>query len=380
MAIQKDLSMDLPVIDLDLFLTGVRDSQEVINECKKAADALITYGALLLRDSRVSEEDNSRFLDLLEDYFAQPAEELKKDERPELSYQVGVTLENTEKPKCAVDEPCLRIIERLDPTERPLDISAHSPDPKCRFFWKMTEKPPYETQFPGLSAPNVIPQAEELRERWPPIMEQWGKSMKNAVAILAEMTAIGLGLPAETFRDAGRYGPHILAPTASDLVKYGKKDTILAGFHSDLNFLTIHGRSRYPGLHIWARNTGKRIPVKIPPGNYLLVQAGKQLEHLTGGLIKAGFHEVVVNGRTLEVIQTRKNLFPDRPIIRISSTFFWHLSSDYDLVPIPELAARAEVIRKEQKKLSADDEETVYAPMKVGQQVQNELKHIDLMA
>ena len=78
--------------------------------------------------------------------------------------------------------------------------------------------------------------------------------------------------------------------------------TILAGFHSDLNFLTIHGRSRYPGLHIWARNTGKRIPVKFPPtGQYLLVQAGKQIEHITGGLVKAGYHEVVVNSSTIEV-------------------------------------------------------------------------------
>lgn len=115
------------------------------------------------------------------------------------------------------------------------------------------------------------------------------------------MVSIGLGLPSETFRDAGKYGPHILAPTASDLVKYGQKDQILAGFHTDLNFLTIHGKSRYPGLHIWARNTGKRIPVKLPEGSYLLVQAGKQLEHITGGLIKAGYHEVVVNDKTIEV-------------------------------------------------------------------------------
>ncbi len=98
------------------------------------------------------------------------------------------------------------------------------------------------------------------------------------------------------------HSPHLLAPTASDLVKYSAKDTILAGFHTDLNFLTIHGRSRYPGLNIWARNTGKRIPVRFPPtGRYLLVQAGKQLEHHTGGLIKAGYHEVVVNDATLEV-------------------------------------------------------------------------------
>jgi isopenicillin N synthase-like dioxygenase len=99
--------------------------------------------------------------------------------------------------------------------------------------------------------------------------------------------------------------PHLLGPTASDLVRYGQRDTILAGFHTDLNCLTIHGRSRYPGLNIWARNTGKRIPVRFPPtGRYLLVQAGKQVEHLTGGLIKAGFHEVVVNEATLQVIHT----------------------------------------------------------------------------
>ncbi|KAG6901815.1 hypothetical protein C0995_007614 [Termitomyces sp. Mi166 len=355
--------MDLPVIDLDLFLSGPRDSD-------KAADALITYGALVLHDSRVSEADNSTFLDLLEDYFAQPIKELEKDERPELSYQVGVTLENTEKPKCAVDEPCLRIIAKLDPAERPLDITAHAPDPKCRFFWRMGEQAPYETQFPALNASNVVPQSEKLRERWTPIMQLWGNSMKSAVANLAEMIALGLGLPSKTFRDAGRYGPHLLAPTASDLVRYGKKDTILAGFHTDLNFLTIHGRSRYPGLHIWARNTGKRIPVKIPEGNYLLVQAGKQLEHITGGLIKAGFHEVVVNEKTLSTIATRKAQYPDRPLIRISSTFFWHLSSDFDLAPIPELLACAQVIREEQARSGREEECTVYELMKVGHHVQ----------
>ena len=141
---------------------------------------MITYGALLLHDSRVSEDENNTFLDLLEDYFNQSLDDLKKDEKPELSYQVGVTLENTEKPKCAVDEPCLRVIERLAPSERPLDITAHAPDPKCRFFWKMSEKPPYVTQYPGLNAPNVVPQAESLNRRWEPVMETWGNSMKDA--------------------------------------------------------------------------------------------------------------------------------------------------------------------------------------------------------
>ena len=195
------------------------------------------------------------------------------------------------------------------------------------------------------------------------------------------MAAVGLGLPPNTFKDAGRYGPHLLAPTASDLRKYNALNTILAGFHTDLNFLTIHGRSRYPGLHIWARNTGKRIPVKIPQGNYLLVQAGKQLEYITGGLIKAGYHEVVVNERTREVIEQRKQQFPDRPLVRISSTFFWHLSSDFDLSPIPELADKAKEVRAQQFNLGKDEgEEVEYPPLKVGEQVSNELKHIALMA
>jgi hypothetical protein len=177
---KEELSMDLPVIDVDIFLNNPRDSPEVQAECKKAANALITYGALVLHDSRVSEEDNTSFLDILEDYFAQPEEELRKDERPELGYQIGVTLENTEKPKCAVDEPCLKVIERLAPSERPLDIKAHSPDPKCRFFWKMVENPPYETEFPGLNASNIVPDAPIVHDRWAPVMDEWGTTLKNA--------------------------------------------------------------------------------------------------------------------------------------------------------------------------------------------------------
>jgi hypothetical protein len=38
-------------------------------------------------------------------------------------------------------------------------------------------------------------------------------------------------------------------------------------------------------VHIWARNSGKRIAAKVPEG-HLLVQAGKQLEWITGGLVK----------------------------------------------------------------------------------------------
>jgi len=179
MAAALDLPMDLPIIDLDVFLSDPSSSAAQA-ECLKAAEALIAYGALVLRDGRVAEADNACFLDLLEDYFAQPRDAIRADERPELAYQIGVTMEDTERPKCAADEPCLRVIQRLAPDQRPLDISGHSPDPKCRFFWRMVEQPPYETQFPGLNAENVTPATDGIKERWAPVMNLWGSSMKNA--------------------------------------------------------------------------------------------------------------------------------------------------------------------------------------------------------
>lgn len=130
--------------------------------------------------------------------------------------------------------------------------------------------------------------------------------------------------------------------------------TVFAGFHTDLNFLTIHGRSRFPGLHIWARNTGKRITVKLPPG-CLLVQAGKQLEHYTGGFIQAGHHEVVCTRATLDALERRRTdpATAHRPQIRISSTFFWHLSSDETLSPrrFRDETRVSEVVQRERAKI-----------------------------
>lgn len=87
--------------------------------------------------------------------------------------------------------------------------------------------------------------------------------------------------------------------------------------------------------------------------------------------MKAGYHEVVVNDKTVETIERRKTEFPDRPLIRISSTFFWHLSSDFELKPIEALSSRAKALRIEQLNLGRDEGEDVeYPAMKVGQQVQ----------
>ncbi len=50
------------------------------------------------------------------------------------------------------------------------------------------------------------------------------------------------------------------------------------GACADLNFMTIHGRSRFPGLFIWTRD-GKRVLVRVPPG-CLLIQVRSSAELL----------------------------------------------------------------------------------------------------
>lgn len=148
------------------------------------------------------------------------------------------------------------------------------------------------------------------------------------------MAGIGFGLSKDSFTSLMLQGPHLLAPTGSDLSRHGKEGTVFAGYHYDRNFLTIQGRSRFPGLYIWLRN-GQKVEVRAPVG-YLLLQAGKQLEWLTGGDCRAGMHEVVVTKRTLAAIeaasQARKSLW------RVSSAVFGHIASDAILEPLGHFA------------------------------------------
>lgn len=339
----------LAPVELKNFLEDPK-SPAALADCKALAESLRKTSALVIRDPRVSEEDNNTFLDQMERYFGQSHEKKMKDVHPELSYQLGATPELTELPRDHVDK-----IKALSP-----DNAAHlpkGPDPKWRYFWRIGERPK-ETQFPELNAPQVIP---EGFPEWENKMNKWGSLMLNAIRTVAKMLAVGLELQDENaFYDLLTNAPHLLAPTGSDLEKWNQLDTIFAGFHYDLNFLTIHGKSRFPGLYIWLRD-GTKMLVRVPDG-CLLIQAGKQMEWLTGGYITAGFHEVVVSKETLEVYERRKN--EGKSLWRVSSTLFSHVASDKTLKPLEKFAT-PETLQN-------------YPAILAGQQVREELNKIKL--
>ena len=165
------------------------------------------------------------------------------------------------------------------------------------------------------------------------VVDSWGGSMLKAVHTVAEMLEVGLDLQKGSLLNMLKYGNSVLGPTGSDLERYGKH-TVFAGVHYDISFLTIHSKSRFPGLYVWLRN-GEKVRVVVPEGCFLL-QSGKELEYLTGGEIRAGFHEVVYDDLTeKDVEKARKD---KKSLWRVSSTLFSHVRTDAVLEPLGRFA------------------------------------------
>lgn len=327
------LCTQLPVFDLSVFLNAPdKDAPEVQRLCAALAACLQQSSALVVRDPRVDTFDNEGFLDLMERYFAQPLEKKMADVRPELAYQVGATPAGVEKPRCLRDAKLRELVAGMAPEHAPTIPTGA--DVKWRFFWRLEAADrPHSTQFPELNAEPVVPAAFP---EWAQVMDGWGGKMLGAVGTVAEMAARGFGLEADAFTSRMAHAPHLLAPTGSDLSKHSVLGTVFAGFHYDLNFMTIHGRSRYPGLFAWLAD-GRRIAVRIPEG-CLLLQAGKQMEWLTGGAVKAGFHEVVCTEETQAAAQ--QAAAEGRPTWRVSSTVFSQIASDVVLQPLGRFAGQ----------------------------------------
>jgi hypothetical protein len=56
-----------------------------------------------------------------------------------------------------------------------------------------------------------------------------GRNAGSAKGAAAAMAALGFGLPADAFTSRMALGPHLLAPTGSDLQQHGEKGTAVAG-------------------------------------------------------------------------------------------------------------------------------------------------------
>ena len=292
----------LPIIDVR------RPSDR--SSCRELTQALSKYGACYVRHTSVQHKHlNAKFLSMMSRYFAQS--DGVSDARPDTGFQVGVTPPGKEFAR----DHSKYIQENLSPSQQPMSVDVDvRADPKWRFFWRIGTRNP-STLFPETYAEPVVPADFP---QWEQTMQEWGSVLQATLVVVSAMIERGMDLPPTTLTSLLDHAPHLLAPTG-----YKGTDTpaAVAKFHYDFNLLTIHGRATHSGLYIWTRD-GQRLAAKTPAGCFL-VQAGMQLEYLTGGAIRAGFHEVVVNPTTLPP-----------GAWRVSSPFFGHVQSDQLLAPV----------------------------------------------
>lgn len=282
---------------------------------------------------------------MMEKYFYSRGEMLYAgkeidDAKPEFHYQVGVCPKHIE-----IARDHAKKIRQYSAENVPASPIVPSPDAKWRYMWKIGERPAEASD----NFPQVIP--EDFKD-WEFKMNKWGFKLINAVEQVAEMSAIGMGLDKNTFTEKMAGGAHLLAPTGSDLLK-NEPGAVFAGFHYDIAFLTIHGKSRFPGLYVWLRNDQK-LQVKVPNG-CLLLQAGKTFEHITGGHVLAGFHEVIYTDKTKEAKD--QAVLNGKATWRVSSTMFTHFRYNVDCSPMEELKHLydAEEAKRKYGKMSSFD-------------------------
>ncbi|XP_068637359.1 uncharacterized protein [Aristolochia californica] len=196
--------MELAVIDLAPYLEASAkfrgDSRrpivldpELQRLCSEVSRTLKETGALLVKDPRCSVADNDRFLDMMESYFEKSSDFKRLQERPHLHYQVGVTPEGVEVPRSLVDEEMQQKIKQMPKESQP--SSPVGPDPKWRYMWRVGPRPS-DTRFKELNAEPVVP---EGFPEWEENMDSWGHKMISAIEAVAEMAAIGFGLPKDSF-------------------------------------------------------------------------------------------------------------------------------------------------------------------------------------
>ena len=118
-----------------------KKADDVVQMCKQVADSLHRFGILIVRDPRAVQQDNSDYIDLMENYFESRGNQLYsggelEDAKPEHHYQVGVCPENQE-----IARNHERRMARYTTDNKPMSPVEPVYDAKWRFMWKVGERP-----------------------------------------------------------------------------------------------------------------------------------------------------------------------------------------------------------------------------------------------
>jgi isopenicillin N synthase-like dioxygenase len=324
---------EIPIIDYTPFLDSPT-SQAALDACRLAARAFKEVGVVIVKDPRFDHERGQFVRDETVRFYRQPDEVKRRYIRADTGRNLG-WVEPFQESAGKRDE-----FRALVPPEHAPSVWTDR-DPKERWSQPSGKRPEF-TEYPEYNVKEPLVPAGF--EDWVRESALWASEMIVSCFTAVDMFSIGADMRDPTLlRELLDCGPHLFAPTGCDLSKYGKPGTVIANWHSDMGFMTGHGKSNFPGLRVWTRDN-RRIPARVPDG-HLILQAGRQFAICTGNQVHPGRHDVVA---TEDMIPGIERDF-DLGLVpwRVSLTEFVHVASDkmlqpYDIFDSPE--ARAELV------------------------------------
>lgn len=310
----------IPIIKTSKFLASGGDDEQ----CEALKDGVSHFGLAIILDERVEPGLPVKYRDTMQEVFQLPDEIKRQYIQPKVGdkqlYENGWRPPRTEKARRR-DEVLHLIPEGAKPRDPP------DRDPKERAMYPFGNLG-RKSNYPMIdhAEPIIVKEVEGYREN----SEAWGRTMYMVMMTIAQMLAVGFGEPRDLFSSLLEHGPLRLAPTGLDLTKYGAPGTVAAGFHNDLSCFTMHGMSNWPGLWAWTR-LFEKYAVRLPGEQYLLLQVGRVLEHLTAGMVKRGYHEVVIGPDKQDLL--RAMIAAGQKPWRVTTTSFYNIATEEWIEP-----------------------------------------------
>lgn len=258
---------EIPSLDLAHFTSGTAEQKAAF--VKKLSDAYQNIGFVAIKNHGLSQELQDRLYHSIKSFFALPDEIKAKYEKPEIGFQRGYTGKGKEHAKG-------RNTGDLKEFYHVGQELSNIPD-----------SDPLKSEYPANLWPDEIPEFENDANEAFRILENAGKSMLKAIALILE-------LPEDYFEDKVAYGNSILRQIHYFPIENPDEvpaDAVRAAEHGDINLITLLMGASADGLQV-LRKDGKWIPITALP-DQLVVNVGDMLERLTNKKLKSTIHRVV---------------------------------------------------------------------------------------
>ena len=154
-----------------------------------------------------------------------------------------------------------------------------------------------------------------------PSTEKVALTLEKTGECVLDALSLSLGLEEkDSLKNFTKYGDYYMQNLCTFNIHKKPVGHVMHKLHFDRDLITVHTRSNYPCLVVYTtEDEARRIIAKPPPGA-LLVQAGLQLEWLSGGYFASGLHEVIVTEEAKE--KATENVANGGDGHRITQTLF----------------------------------------------------------